>query len=46
MGFDEHSATCAASLPDAIYLAVRCGNPLPSAGSWAQQDKPCAFTVR
>ena len=46
MGYDDSTATCAAPLPDAFYLGVRCGNPNRNRDSWPVQTQPCGFTVR
>ena len=43
---DDTQLECHRKLPSRYYLAVRCGNPVPSKGSWARQDKPCTFRVR
>ena len=49
-GYDDtqpaQAADCHRKLPSRYYLAVRCGNPVPSKGSWLRQDKPCTFRVR
>lgn len=45
-GYDDAAPGCASKLPARMYLAVRCGNPTPSKGSWQRQDKPCSFRVR
>ena len=46
IGFDSTTSNCAESLPQYMYLALRCGNPTQNSGSWAVLDTPCSFRVR
>ena len=47
IGYDDLRPNCNnESIPRYFYMGVRCGNPVPSAGSWSRQDTPCRFRVR
>ena len=46
VGFDNAASGCAETLPEYIYLGVRCGNPDTAEGSWDDMAEPCAFRLR